>query len=44
MSEDRRKSDRTSSSRPGVTYDQAGHAVAGAARSHRNVKFEARRR
>ncbi len=29
MSEDRRTSDRTSSNEPGVTHDQAGHAVAG---------------
>lgn len=44
MSEDRRKSDRTSSNGRGVTHDQAGHAVAGVTRSHGNVKFEARRR
>ena len=44
MSEDRRKSDRTSSNGPGVTHHQAGHAVVGVTRSHGNEKLEARRR
>ena len=44
MSEDRRKSDRTSADEPGATHDQAGHAVAGVTRWHGNVQFEARRR
>ncbi len=44
MSEHRRKSDRTSFNGPGVVSDQAGHAIAGVACSHGNLKIEARRR
>ena len=42
MSEDRFKSDRTSSNRAGVTLmnNQVGHVVADVMRSHENVKIE----
>ena len=42
MSEDRFKSDRTSSNRSGVTLmnNQVGHVVADVMRSHENVKIE----
>lgn len=44
MSEDRRKSDRTSSTGSGVTPDQAGRAAAHVTSSHRDVNVQARRR